>query len=144
MSRCKWQNHEGENRVDRFELKELFMNIEKVFAKVLKAKSKNKDVSVITNFSNTNKLLKLLFVLPDTQIATVKIAEPKWCGCYDLFLLSTGGDGRLFCEPVIKKNGDIIKGSGIYLIDKVVLGEYKPEDFILDGDDVSIKLIGGD
>lgn len=120
------------------------MNVEKVFAKILKEKSKNKDVSVVTNFSNTNKLLKLLFVLPDTQIAAVKIAEPTWCGCYDLFLLSTGGDGRLFCEPVIKKNGDIVKGSGIYLIDKVVLGEYKPEDFILDGDDVSIKLIGGE
>ena len=144
MSRCKWQNHEGKNRVNRFELKENYMNVEKVFAKILKAKSKNKDVSVVTNFSNTNKLLKLLFVLPDTQIATVKIAEPEWRDYYDLFLLSTGGDGRLFCEPVIRKNGDIVKGSGIYLIDETVLGKYKPEDFILDGDDVSIKLIGGD
>lgn len=120
------------------------MNVERVFAKILKAKSKNKDVSVVTNFSNTNELLKLLFVLPDTQIATVKIAEPEWCNYYDLFLLSTGGDGRLFCEPVIRKNGDIVKGCGIYLIDETVLGKYKPEDFILDGDDVSIKLIGGD
>ena len=120
------------------------MNIEKVFAKVLKAKSKFKDVTVLTNFENTNKLIKLLFALPDSQIASVNISEPNWCGCYDLFILSTGGDGRIFCEPVIKKNGDIVKGSGIYLIDKVVLGEYKPEDFILDGDDVSIKLIGGD
>lgn len=144
MSRCKWQNHEGENRVDRFELKELFMNIEKVFAKVLKAKSKFKDVTVLTNFENTNRLIKLLFALPDSQIASVNISEPNWCGCYDLFILSTGGDGRIFCEPAIGENGHMVKGGGLYFIDDAVLGMYNPEDFILDGDDNVIKLVGGD
>lgn len=120
------------------------MNIEKVFAKVIKAKCRNKDVTVVTNFKNSQKLLKLLFALPNSQVANIEFGEPEWRGCYDLFLLSTGGDDRVFCQPAIGDNGNAIKGSGIYFIDTAALGVYKPEDFILDEDGTSVKLIGGE
>lgn len=120
------------------------MNIEKIFAKVIKAKCKNQDVTVVTNFANAQKLLKLLFALPNSQVANIEFGEPEWRGCYDLFLLSTGGDDRIFCQPAIGNSGIAIKGSGLYIVDTTALGAYKPEDFILDEEDTSIKLIGGD
>ena len=120
------------------------MNIEKVFAKVIKAKCKNEDVTVVTNFKNVQKLLKLLFSLPNSQVANIEFGEPEWRGCFDLFLLSTGGDDRVFCQPAIGESGNAIKGCGLFLIDKDAIGAYKPEDFALDGEDTSIKLIGGE
>ena len=120
------------------------MNTEKVFAKMLKAKSGGKDVSVITTAINAKELIKYSLSLPDTYIADIEIGEPMWKGYNEAYLVDLCSNGAVYAQPAILENGTIARGEGLYLIDVFAIGEHLPEDFVLDSEETIIKLIGGE
>ena len=120
------------------------MNIEKVFARMLKAKAKGVDVSVVTDYENAKELIKYALAMPDTYIVDIEIGEVLWKGYGDVYTLNLGSDGSIYCEPSVRENGGIGRGAGLYLIDVVAIGEWLPSDFVLDDPSTEIKLIGGD
>ena len=135
----------GDMLINYFELKErILMNIEKVFARMLKAKAKGVDVSVVTDYENTKELIKYALAMPDTYIVDIEIGEILWKGYGDVYTLNLGSDGSIYCEPSVRENGGIGRGAGLYLIDVVAIGEWLPSDFVLDDPSTEIKLIGGD
>ena len=120
------------------------MNIEKVFARMLKAKAKGVDVSVVTDYENAKELIKYVLTMPDTYIVDIECNTPEWKGYDDPYTIALCADGGLFCEPSVREDGGIGRGAGLYLIDVVAIGEYLPSDFVLDDPSTEIKLIGGD
>lgn len=119
------------------------MNTEKVFAKMLKAKSNGTDVSVVTNYANTKKLFKYFLSLPDTYIVDVEIGEVEWRGYDGAYLLDLCADGGIYVQPAILDNGSVARGEGLYFIDVSAIGEHLPEDFVFESEETVIKLIGG-
>ena len=120
------------------------MNTEKVFARMLKAKAKGVDVSVVTDYNSTKELIKYVLAMPDTYIVDVEIGEPNWKGYDDPYLLTLDVYGGVFCQPVILTSGKPARGTGLYFIDVLATDSWQPSDFVLDDPDAKIKLIGGE
>ncbi len=120
------------------------MNNEKVFARMLKAKAKGVDVSVVTDYENAKEIIKYALAMPDTYIIDVEIGDALWKGYADPYTVSLCADGGLYCEPSVREDGGIGCGAGLYLIDVIAIGEYLPSDFVLDDPSTEIKLIGGE
>ena len=120
------------------------MNTQKIFSKIIKANSNGNDVSVITGYSNAKKLLKYVLSMPETYIVDIELAEEEFNGYCDPYLIDISAKGGVYCQPVVLGNGKIAKGEGLYFIDILSIGEYLPEDFVIDGENTKIKLIGGD
>ena len=120
------------------------MNTHKVFSKIIKAKSQGRDVSVITDYANAKEILKLVLSLPDTYIKNIEIADELWDNYYDPYLIDICSEGGIYCQPAVLKNGSIAQGEGLYYIDVLAIGEYLPDDFVIEGENTKIKLVGGD
>lgn len=120
------------------------MNTQKVFSKVIKANSEGKDVSVITNYTNSTELLKYILSMPNTHIVSIDIADELWDNYYDPYLIDLSANGDVYCQPVVFTDGQIAAGEGLYFIDVLAIGEYLPEDFVIKGENTKIKLIGGE
>ena len=120
------------------------MNTEKVFAKMLKAKANGKDISVITNANNAKKLIQYSLSLPVAYIADIEIGEPMWKGYDEAYLVDLCAGGAVYAQPAILENGVIARTEGLCLIDVFAIGEHLPEDFVLEGEETKIKLIGGE
>ena len=119
------------------------MNTQKVFAKMLKAKARGKDVTVVTDYPNAKEILKYILVMPDTYINDIEIASPDWKGYDEPYIINLGTDNGVYCQPAIYEDGSIARGGSLYYIDVVAIGTYLPEDFVLEGES-QIKLVGGD
>lgn len=118
------------------------MNILRAFSKILKAKSKGRDITVVTEFANASELLKYALALPDTYVITLEISHERITGYKGAYLLSIDADGGIYCEPaVIESDGRVKQGVGYFLIDKAVLSYHSADDFILEG---TYKIIGDD
>lgn len=120
------------------------MNNEKVFARMLKAKAKGVDVSVVTDYENAKEIIKYALVMPDTYLVDIECNTPEWKGYDDPYTITLCADGSLYCEPSVREDGGIGRGAGLYLIDVIAIGEYLPSDFVLDDPSTEIKLIGGE
>lgn len=118
------------------------MNVQKMFAQVLKAHASGKDITVVTNVSKTIELLRFVLSLQDTTLISVDIAQSDYSGYCGSYLLSYCADGYVYCEPAMTKTGRIKCGTGLYLIDKSAIEDFQPEEFILDSATSKIKIIG--
>lgn len=117
------------------------MNVLKTFARIVKARSKGGDVTVVANLRDSTELLKYMISLPETFIASIDIACSEISGYNGAYLVSLNPDGGIFCEPAVSDiTGEVKRGGGLYLIDQTAIGEYLPEDFVLDSQ--KFKLIG--
>ena len=116
------------------------MNVQKVFAKMIKANANDIDVCVVTDYENSIKLLKYLLAYPTTYICNVDIAEKEWKGYDEAYLLDLCKDGAIYCSPAInKESGKPFKGDGLYYIDTEAIGSYMPDEFVFG--DSKIKLV---
>lgn len=116
------------------------MNIEKVFSKILKAKSNDKNISVVSDYDNIKMLLKYILALPDTYIVSIRISNPDFKGYLDPYTIEFTKDGEVYCFETMTKTGGILRTDGLCLIDIDAIGEHKPEDFVI-ADESTIKLI---
>lgn len=120
------------------------MNIERTFARVLKAHAKGEDVTVVTNYARAAILLKYILAYPDTHVCCLELESVEADGYSQAFLLSLDADGTVFCEKAISSiTGEVKCGDGLYLIDVSAVGSHAPEEFLL-YDGQKFKLIGGE
>lgn len=120
------------------------MNLTKVFSKILKAHAQGRLVSVVTDYENAKNLLKYILTLPEAFLENIELAGEVWNGYADAYLISLDDDGSVFCQKAIAEDGEPVRGGGLYLIDTLAIGAHLPEEFVLDGEDCKIKLIGGE
>lgn len=117
------------------------MNVQKLFAKMLKANCKNIDVTAIIDYKNAQELLKYLLTYPSTYIISIEIAQSEWKGYDGAYLITLGDDNSIYCQPaIIESTGEPARGAGLFYIDTNAIGEHLPEDFVL-SQESEIKLI---
>lgn len=114
------------------------MNTTKVFAKMLKAHSKGKCISLVTDYENAREIAKLIMSMPDTFIESFQLSSAESDGYSDPWLLSYGEEGDIWCQKAVLDNGKIARGDGTYIIDTSAIGSRVPEDFVLGG---TIKVV---
>lgn len=118
------------------------MNVQKMFAQMLKANANGKDITIVTDVSKTIELLRFVLSLQGTTLISVDIAQSDHSGYCGSYLLSFCANGYIYCEPAITETGRIKCGTGLYLIDKSAIEDFQPEEFILDNATSKIKIIG--
>ena len=114
------------------------MNIEKVFAKMLKIHSKGEFVTLVTDYENARKIAKLIMSMPDTYIEDFQLSREDYDGYADPWLLTYGEEGDIWCQKAILDSGAVAKGEGAYIIDTSAIGSRVLEDFVLGG---TIKVV---
>lgn len=118
------------------------MNIKKIFAKMVKAYSKDEDVVVITSFDNAKDILKHLLSMPDTYAAQI-IATPRDYDGYDgAFITNLDTDGAVWCEPAMIDDR-VLRSGGLIYVDTDSIGDHMPDEFGIRGES-KIKIVGGD
>lgn len=116
------------------------MNLIEVFSMIVKAYANNQCVTVVTNYENTAELLRRILTLSGTFIVSVEIADKEWRECEDVYLLSLGDNGSVYCQPAMDENGKIHRGGGLYIIDENTIGALEPSDFVFE-DESSWQLL---
>lgn len=118
------------------------MNIKKIFAKMVKAYSKDKDVVVVTSFDNSKDILKYLLSMPDTYVAQIIATSRDYDGYDGAFITNLDANGAIWCEPAMI-DGSVLRSSGLIYVDADSIGDHAPEEFGIVGES-KIKIVGGD
>lgn len=99
-------------------------------------------VSYISSYKNIEKVANMLLNIPNIILEGESHLD-NFKDCGKPLLLTYAEDNTLWCQEVYCSNGKIARGSGTYLIDVSVIGDNKPEDFVL-VDESKIITIGGE
>lgn len=117
------------------------MNAEKVFARMVKAHSKNKDVTFVSNYDGVKAVAKYIAAMPDSFYEDFSLTRPDWDGYDKEWLLTYDDIGGMWCQKARFEDGRIAQGAGLYLIDEFAIGNTAPEEFCFENDS-TIKLVG--
>ena len=117
------------------------MDVQKVFAKMIKANAKGIDVTTITDYWNGKELIKYLLSYPTITICNIEIMEYDWKHYDDVYIIALGTDNKLYCSPaIIEATGTVARGAGLHYIDINAIGKRSPEDFVIENE-ATIKVV---
>ena len=118
------------------------MDIFKALSKIAKAMSKHTDINVITDYNTSRVLLKFILAMPETYVVNLDIADPDWNGYDNAYLISITDEYGVYCSPAVYEGTKYAaRSTGLFYIDKSAIGDYEPEDFVLD-ENSEIKVVG--
>ena len=120
------------------------MKAKKIFKKMIKSHNDNV-VTYVSNFENVREVAKMLISLPDTIIEGVHLESPEWDEYEGAFLLTFDEDNAIWIQKAYFDDGRIARGIGVYIIDKNSIGTHRPEEFLVESEEINkIILVGGE